>query len=187
MRRKIRVKSTYLKTTFLLTNSLSYILKGIGVSREGLQSVHRLLVTIDLLVNVFILPILYLLKIWIPSKIFEYVLVEEHLPGILVDYIHLTKIFKLPVGLMQKLIKIILYLIPLPSKTLTMSCSLSVLPLRWRQRGSPPEHIEYLKTQHYVFALWNKYIENAFTISTDAGSAHETAKKIRKIILRSTI
>ncbi|MEM0488984.1 MAG: hypothetical protein QW707_07295 [Candidatus Bathyarchaeia archaeon] len=178
-----KVRVTYLKTVFILTRGLLSIFKSLGISKEGLQKVHQLAVTIDLTMNMFLLSLLALLRVRLTLKFFDYVLVEEYLPGTLVDYFHATKVLRLNQRLMLGLIKLILRLLYLPYfTTFIITCSPSLLPYRWRTRNSPQEIPSYLEAQNYIFTLWSMYVKNVFQFHTDDKSVKDTFREIKAIL-----
>lgn len=177
-----RSKFTYLKTYFILTNNLLRIFRGMNISRIGLYFIHRLLVVLDLVINVFILTLLALFRVRIPSKFYKYILIEEYLPGTLVDYVHAKLILRLNRKFLMRAIHVLLRLLYIDSTTIVLVCNVQSLPYRWKARNTPSEAHSYLKVQEKVFSLWSKHVENTFYISTEGKSVKETNREIRKLL-----
>ncbi len=174
------VHRSYIKTVFVVTQLFDKV---------GLLSwsAWRFAVALDLILNTIILPvIMYLRSILIPSLLGKrVVLIEEDLPGSLVDYIHAAIILNLlpivrpSLGMFLKLASIgrrlhIVYLY----------CDKRLLPERWDKRGTPPETNLYVLVQDLVFRIWLKHIDSKISVNTEI-DIKSSNDEVVKFIVRS--
>jgi thymidylate kinase len=177
-KRGYKVHKTYVKTFFIITRLLSrlHLLR---------KNIRRITVSLDLLLNSIYLP----LMTWIRTILFpkiarkQIVLVEEHLPGSLVDFVliavshNLTPIVK----------RILRTLIMLSRKNLWhviiyIAVDKKLLPERWLKRGSPPEIKRYLLIQDLVFSIIMRYNKEVFGI-VSSKDLHYNSSLITNFIL----
>jgi len=143
---------------------------------------------LDLIINTFLLPFLGLVRVKLASKLFRYVLVEEYLPGILVDYVHAMITLKLSREFVMGLTSILFKMLYSRNLiTFILTCNSALLPHRWKIRNSPPEIRSYLEVQKNIFACWSKCMSNVFKISTTDRSIEETNREIRAILYKYDI
>lgn len=178
-------KIAYLKTIFLVTRKFLPIFNAVITDALKLKKIHRILVTIDLVLNIFILPIVSLLRVHLPTRFNKIVLVEEHLPGSIVDYVHASMTLKVNWDFVKNLIRVLfksLYIHNSSLMSVELLCDPSILIAHWRERGSFGEHPTYLKVQQVVFKAWAKTMPTV-TIDTNT-SIDITAMRIKTLIDR---
>jgi hypothetical protein len=160
--RGCEVYKTYVKTYFIITSLLGrlHLLR---------KNIWRIAVALDLLLNSIYLPLIT----WVRTVLFpkiarkQVVLVEEHLPGSLTDYVHASLIL----GLSKISLSAIKLLIKLSRKNtwhkiIYVMADKSLLPKRWSLRGSPYESKTYLLTQDLIFKIVSAY-NDTFYINTN--------------------
>jgi deoxyadenosine/deoxycytidine kinase len=161
-KRGCKVYKTYVKTFFIITPLLSrlHLLR---------KNIWRITVSLDLLLNSIYLPLITWVRTILFPKIArkQIVLVEEHLPGSLVDYVHASLIL----GLSKISLSAIKLLIKLSRKNtwhkiIYVMADKSLLPKRWSLRGSPYESKTYLLTQDLIFKIVSAY-NDTFYINTN--------------------
>jgi len=155
-----RLHSSYLKLPFAARAIIPMLGKVLGVSSRGQERLLRIGSYLDLLGGIFYFAVKHLYILSLMHKV-DVVLVEEHLPGTIVDYIHLQRILNIRKSIIHVLIKICYYVTfngVHNMKTIYLRCSNETLMRRWQLRGSPPENLEYLTTQRSVFEAWCKVI-----------------------------
>jgi hypothetical protein len=161
-KRGYKVHKTNIKTYFIITSLSSklYLLQ---------RTTWRIAIALDLLLNSIYLP----LAIWFRTIMFpiitkkHLVLVEEHLLGSLVDYIisaiilNLTPVTLPTIRLLFKLSRGITW-----HKIIYVIADKSLLPVRWRLRGTRTETRVYLLTQDLVFKIATKHCSNVLYLDT---------------------
>ena len=183
------VHKTYVKTMFYITTFITTLMGTLPIRNTPLQrALWRLAVAVDLLLNSMLLPlVLWFRTIIIPSIMrAKIVLVEEHLFGSLVDYIHaafllnLTPIVSVALKSLLKLSRAntwtgIIYLV----------CDKKLLPQRWAKRGAPPESSTYLLAQDLIFNILVKKLNDHNLLRINTGvDFYYNSLKISKFILR---
>jgi len=131
----------------------------------------RIVVSLDLVFNIARLPILALIKtvVWPLLRKQQIVLLDEHLPGSLVDYIYNGVVYGIvPVSLAASkiLIRLFTLLDLLDFNIVYLYCDKEVLSKRWAKRGTPPEKKLYLITQDYVFTKFIKRWSNILMVDS---------------------
>jgi hypothetical protein len=179
-----KVHKTYVKTTFFVTMLLNRLrlLRGI---------IWRFAVALDLLLNSVLLPVM----LWFRVTFFplatkkQVVLVEEHLPGSLVDYVHAAMILSLvPIACPAMKILTKLSRKSTWSGLVHVSCDKRLLPERWAKRGTPCERETYLLVQDLVFKILSKKLNNNDVLYIDTSKEFNRNRcKIEEFILHSLI
>jgi len=172
------------KTAFFITNVFSKFNR--KVCSRYIFLINKITVILDLIINAFfIFPILSLFKIKLWERLGYVVLVEEYLPGILVDYFHLTLLYGLDKRIVRWLIKVLCSCLNLNRAIIIfLVCDYDVLPIRWRKRGSPREHVSYLMSQQKIFAIFSNSMNNALSLSTNR-DINDVFHELTLIISRS--
>jgi thymidylate kinase len=159
------VHVTTLKTVFPFTQLASSFTK---------HNIHllRIVVCLDLVFNIVRLPILALMKtvVWPSLRKRQVVLLDEHLPGSLVDYIYNGVIYGIiPVSLTASKILIRLFTLfdLLDFNIVYLYCDKEVLPKRWAKRGTSSEKKLYLAIQDFVFVKFIKRWSNVLIINSE--------------------
>jgi len=149
-----KVRKTYIKTTFFLTKPP--IIKLFGNIQFIQIFVWRLLVSLDLLLNSIYIPIItWIRTILIPAIMREHVvLVEEHIIGSLVDFVHAALLLNLE-PIVIPLLKILTKLSRICSwsKIIYLFVIKKLLPKRWIKRGTLMESKLYLLVQDLLFMI----------------------------------
>jgi len=148
------VHVTTLKTVFPFTQLVS------SFTKHNIPLL-RIVVCLDLVFNIVRLPVLALIKtvVWPLLRKRQIVLLDEHLPGSLVDYIYNGVVYGIvPVSLiaLKTLIRLFTSLNLLNFNIVYLYCDKEVLPKRWAERGTPPEKKLYLIIQDLVFTKFIK-------------------------------
>ena len=163
---KIKTKSATIKTRFPLTRMSSKLLCKIGVKHLSFK-LKKALVQVDLCLNLFLLPVLSL-YVRILKRLGFLLLIEEYLPGILVDYYHLAKIYKFKANLISIAMSILYKSLLLSGmSTILFVCDKTRLPERWKNRGTGPEYADYLESQQTIFGILEETASPFYHISTD--------------------
>lgn len=179
----LRVKRTYLKTVFILTSTVVRLSNLLRFSEKISYIVHRLSVALDLLLNVAILALLNMVRIRLASRRHNYVLVEEHLPGTLVDYVHAMLVFDLRRWFIRVLIDFLSRMLYIKNiRTIVVTCSSTSLPERWRMRGSRQERKTYIYVQRLVFDAWSRGDRGVSIVSTEGRKIIEVHREIRGLL-----
>jgi thymidylate kinase len=158
------VHVTTLKTIFPFTQLASPFVK-------HNISLLRIIIGLDLVFNTVRLPILALIKtvVWPLLRKRQIVLLDEHLPGSLVDYIYNGLIYGIvPVSLtaLKILIRLFTLLDLFRFNIVYLYCDREVLPKRWAKRGTHPEKKLYLILQDFVFAKFVKRWNNTLMVNS---------------------
>jgi thymidylate kinase len=159
-KRGCKVHKTYVKTFLIITSLLGRL----HLLRKNLW---RIAVALDLLLNSVCLPLIT----WVRTVLFpkiarkHIVLVEEHLPGSLVDFVHLAILLNLT----PMVKRILRTLIMLSRKSLWhviiyIAVDKKLLPERQLKRRSPSETKLYLLIQDLVFSTVMRYNKEVFVI-----------------------
>ena len=153
------------KTMFIATR----LATALGLSKL-LQGVVRVYVALDLLLNSVLLPLLWLVRTLVLSALVRrrVVLVEEGLFGSVVDYLHAAFVLNLQPVVRRSLdLLFFLFRIGYGDGVVFTWCDLSLLPRRWRERGTPPEFPTYMFAQALVFSIIPKVLQrNLLQINT---------------------
>jgi hypothetical protein len=182
-RRGYRIHKTYVKTYFIITTLLSklYLLQ---------RTTWRIAIALDLLLNSIYLP----LAIWFRTIVFpiitkkHLVLVEEHLLGSLVDYIisaiilNLTPVTLPTIRLLFKLSRGITW-----HKIIYVIADKSLLPIRWRLRGTRTETRVYLLVQDLVFKIATKHCSNVLYLDTTRDLSYNSHVCIKFLLNKNKI
>ncbi len=171
---------TYAKTVFASTMFLQRLNLLGGAA-------WRLAVSIDLLLNSALLPLLiHARTVWAPLVLRKrVVLVEEDLPGSLVDYVHASLILGLS-PIVRPLLRVLLKLASAGRRvhTIYLFCDKELLPKRWAGRGTPPEAKTYILTQNLVFRVWCRHLGAGVRVDTSA-NFRESNSRIVDFIIRT--
>jgi thymidylate kinase len=129
----------------------------------------RIAMSLDLVFNAVRLPILALIKtvVWPLLRKRQIVLLDEHLPGSLVDYIYNGIIYGIvPVSLTasKSLIRLFTLLDLLDFNIIYLYSDKEVLPKRWAKRGTHSEKKLYLIIQDFVFIKFIKRWNNILMV-----------------------
>ncbi len=182
-RKGIKVKCACIKTFFPITLLFSKILVIFKYNLYHSLILIRLLVTLDLGINTAIIPFISLFKVRLSSYFADIILIEEYLPGILVDYFHLINIYDLNKELIIKLLSLLYRLLFINElTTVILFCSDSELRHRWRKRGTPDEDPSYLRMQELIFNFWSKITTKVVLINTSNKTINEVSKEIIKAL-----
>jgi thymidylate kinase len=135
-------------------------------------SLLRIAVSLDLVFNDARLPILALIKtvVWPLLRKRQIVLLDEHLPGSLVDYVYNGIVYGIiPVSLIASriLIRLFALLNLLHFNIVYLYCNKEILPKRWIKRGTLPEKKLYLIIQDSVFTKFTKRWNNVLMINSE--------------------
>jgi thymidylate kinase len=159
------VHVTALKTVFPFTQLAS------SFTKHNI-SLLRIVVCLDLVFNIVRLPILALIKtvVWPLLRKRQIVLLDEHLPGSLVDYIYNGIVYGIvPVSLATSkiLIRLFTSLNLLDFNIVYLYCDKEILPKRWAKRGTSPEKKLYLIIQDLVFTKFIKRWSNILMVHSE--------------------
>jgi thymidylate kinase len=175
----IKPYCTYVKTIFLFTNLFTKFMPHLW------RSLWRLAVSIDLLLNSILLPLVWTVRTLIIPTFSEkqVVLVEEGLYGSLVDYIHAALILNLwPITYKALKILFVLFRNVRENGIVYVWCDPSILPLRWIKRKSPLEAPSYIFTQIIIFSIITNTLNNILQIDTTNFDMKHNNEQIIKYI-----
>jgi hypothetical protein len=176
-RRGYKVYKTYVKTQFVVTPLMTKLRMS--------QIVWRIVVMLDLLLNVIYLPLAILIKTFLIPRIKRrhIILIEEHLPGSLVDFFHLAILLNLA-PIVKHMLRA---LVTLSRKCLWhaiiyITVDKMLLPGRWLKRGGPPEAKLYLLSQDLAFNIITRYSKNVLIIDSSGKNFHHNLSLIMSFI-----
>jgi len=179
----IKPYCTYVKTIFLFTNLFTNLFT--KFMPHLWRSLWRLAVSIDLLLNSILLPLVWTVRILIIPTFSEkqVILVEEGLYGSLVDYIHAALILNLW-SITYKALKILFVLFRNVRENgiVYVWCDPLILPLRWIKRKSPLEAPSYIFTQIIIFSIITNTLNNILQIDTTNFDMKHNNEQIIKYI-----
>jgi thymidylate kinase len=132
----------------------------------------RITMSLDLVFNIVRLPILALIKTVVCPLLRkrQIVLLDEHLPGSLVDYIYngiIYGIASVSLATSKILIRLFILLGLLDFNIIYLYCNKEVLPKRWIKRGTSSEKKLYLAIQDFVFVKFIKRWSNVLIINSE--------------------
>jgi hypothetical protein len=164
--RKLRVKTTFIKSGHLIVNIWETLLARLLTSNRHdvhpttalieerplvLKGLFRLLVILD----VFCVYLKFLITVYIPVRIGFIVLVEEYIPATIADYVYLAKAIgqqpirlTFPSDLLLRLIGA-----NTPVEIVFLDASDETLCFRWAKRKSFSEKKDYLHMQRTLIPL----------------------------------
>jgi thymidylate kinase len=131
----------------------------------------RIAMSLDLMFNTVRLPILALIKtvVWPLLRKRQIVLLDEHLPGSLVDYIYNGIVYSIvPVSLIasKSLIRLFTLLDLLDFNIIYLYSDKDILSKRWAKRGTSTEKRLYLIIQDFVFVKFVKRWNNTLMVNS---------------------
>lgn len=190
-----RVKKYFLKTGHLFAYIFEVLLAHLFVTEKQDVSPIRTLLTerpevfkrlfgIWIFLDLISITAKFIVKIYIPLKLGYTLLIEEYIPAILADYIHISKSINLepgaisfPIGLISKLA----YLAE-PMTVIYLDADTKELSSRWKNRGSRKEVSKYLQMQRsLLLALSKKFSsEKLVHVNTTNQTVLETLEEITK-------
>lgn len=142
----ISVKTMFIATRLTIALGLSKLLPG----------VERVYVTLDLLLNSVLIPLQWLVRtLMLPALMRRrVVLVEEGLFGSVVDYFNVAFVLNLQ-PVVRRLLGLLFFLFRMGhgDGVVFTLCDLSLLPHRWKERGTPQESPIYIFAQVVVFNI----------------------------------
>lgn len=183
--RGLTVHKTYVKTVFILTPLLSRVLQTFHSSISKYTFLWKFCVCIDLVINVVLMPLMIYFRTYFTPLLLrrKVVLIEEHLPGIVVDYFHAAILLNL-MSFVSRLIKFLFRFAFIDSKNyliIHLQCNDDELVKRWILRNTLPERKTYLKVQDLIFYYWDKHFSKIVRINTDASITQVIRKLIKEI------
>lgn len=131
----------------------------------------KIVVSLDLVFNTVRLPIMALIKTVVcpPLRKRQIVLLDEHLPGSLVDYIYngiIHGIASVSLVASKILIRLFILLGLMDFNIIYLYCNREVLPKRWIKRGTPSEKRLYLAIQDFFFVKFIKRWSSVLIINS---------------------
>lgn len=188
----LKAKSTTLKTghffTHLLTILLANILAGhrkdifpIRALLEEKSYVFRRIFNLWQILDIVGITIKFLLSIYIPFKLGYIILVEEHVPATISDYIYISKTIKYKLNLKAIRFRYLLRLtrILIPIHIIFLDASNVHLKSRWEKRKSIDEKEDYLNMQRTVLLNISKiFDENMLYINTENKNIIQTYNEL---------
>jgi len=194
-RKAYKVKKTQLKSNCLLAYyTLNVIGRILGVKssrnyliRDLFESNPHLLKRIGqmwLLLDFFSVLIVSLVRVIIPLKLGYIVLCEDFLPATVTDYYFFAKNLRIvPLGLVRRLSRLLLFMIPNNSAIIFLDANNSLLKQRWKHRRTRAELEEYISAQREIIALQKILFERKvqlFQINTGVNDIMTTAEYVKK-------
>ncbi|MGD0995003.1 MAG: hypothetical protein ABR909_05705 [Candidatus Bathyarchaeia archaeon] len=160
----LRVSMGCVKPFFKLTQIFEFLCNKLKIEATTVKYVLKIIVSLELFLNTFILLPLMLFKIEFERLFCPIVLVEEHALGSIIDYIHLKRLYNIDSRYIMVLVK---FLSPFLSKAdiiISLTSDVSTLKYRWKIRGSQPENLTYINLQYKIFQLSN-HMNGVFQVS----------------------
>lgn len=172
-----KVRKAFVKTVFIWTPILTVVSLKLKIPDYTLNSIMRIVVEMELAFNTFILLPLLLLNVELQKKISDVVIVEEHVLGSVIDYVHLKGLYRIPSRYITFLMKFLGPFLTKPDAIISLTADLFTLKQHWQIRGSQPEHLDYLNSQNKIFQVSKN--SNTFQFSTTE-SIQEVSQQIYK-------
>ena len=178
--RGFKVRMSLLKVGNLWAWPL-YKLASMGLPIFKRKYLFKLWVVLD----VFAISLKFLVFVWIPLRMGYTLLIEEYLPAIVADYIHIARInghslkyVRIAIAFMYRLAKL------LPFTSVFLDADYTTLKKRWRLRGSPDEKVEYLLMQRtLLFSIAKSLSQSLIYINT----AYSTIKEVHHMLIEKLV
>lgn len=201
-KRGIRVKTTRLKTNHLLARLFtSFVKRVLGGKSDDFSSVRwlferrpvlfkklfRFLFTVDVLC----IAVIFFLAVYLPMKRGYTVIVEEYIPSTISSYVYLSKGLNVSLKSLSPMFNFLLGLVSLakPSLVIFLDSTNKDLKMRWRERGSPVERLDYLRMQRTtLLSLLEDFIsiKEMILIDTNNQTPRQTYDVIKEHLRHST-
>jgi thymidylate kinase len=181
-------KSNGLKTKitwFKVGNYWAYPLYKIA-STGRLIFKNECLFKLWMILDMFAISLKFLISIWLPSKVGYTVLVEEYLPGIAADYLHIARINRYSPKDVWAIIALIYKLsILVPFSSVFLDANNAVLRERWKLRGTSDEKPDYLFMQRKVLPSLARLLSHRLIyIDTSDKTVREINHRLKAHIIR---
>ena len=175
----LKVKITWIKVGNLWAYSL-YKIASEGWLIFKNKSLFKLWIALDM----FAVSLKFLISIWLPFKAGRIVLVEEYLPAIVADYLHIARINDYPPKDVRAIIAHIYRLAILaPFTSVFLDANNTILRERWKVRGTPDEKPEYLSMQRKLLLSLAKLLShNLIYIDTSNITVKEINHCLKELI-----
>ncbi|MEM0216796.1 MAG: hypothetical protein QW612_04565 [Candidatus Bathyarchaeia archaeon] len=152
----LKVKVTLLKVGNLWAYPL-YKMASIGWPIFKNRCLFKLWIFLDILA----VSLKFLILIWLPFKAGHIVLVEEYLPAIVADYLHIARINgHPPKGVIATIAYIHRLAILAPFTSVFLNANDTILKERWKLRDTPSEKPEYLSMQRKLLLSLTKLLSH---------------------------
>lgn len=194
-RNNIKVKSVpTLKTNHFFSRIFVYFLEKLLIKKK--DNVYPIKAVIDekplvfkklfrlwLLLDIFSLSIQFLLTIYLRLRIGYLIIVEEYIPAAIADYLYIghaisssRTTFSFATNFLLKL------MYTAPAQLIFLDADTRTLTIRWKQRGSPKEYLDYLHMQRTTLLGLSKKLtlKNLIYINT----TNQTVKKTHQLMLK---
>jgi len=177
---RLKVKITWLKVGHLWAYPF-YMLASMGWPIFKNKWIFKMWVVLDMLA----ISLKFLISIWIPLKVGRIVLVEEYLPAIVADYLHIARIN----GYLPRDIWGLPFIYRLamlaPFTSVFLDADDNVLRERWRLRGTPNEKPGYIFMQRKLLLPLTKLLSRSFIyIDTSDSTVKEINYALKEHLVR---
>jgi len=183
-------KSNGLKTRitwFKVGNYWAYPLYKIASTGRPIFK-NKCLFKLWMILDMFAISLKFLISIWLPSKVGYTVLVEEYLPSIAADYLHIARINRYSPKDVWAIITLIYKLsILVPFSSVFLDANDIILRERWKLRGTPNENPNYLFMQRKLLLPLAKLLSyHLVYINTSDRTVKEINHRLKAHIIRLT-
>jgi len=186
-------RSTFLKSGHLLAYVLElFLARRVGGRRnvaptrvllEDAPWLFKRVFKLWLLLDLLSVTVKFVLNIYMPFKLGYTVLVEEHVPATIADYLYLSRAIGYPLKADSFPVRYLLRLANLcrPVYVVYLDAENPELHRRWISRRSAEERTDYLSMQHTILLKLSQKLADGFVyIDTGAKSPKEVFKFIIK-------
>ena len=127
----------------------------------------------------------FLISIWLPFKAGRLILVEEYIPAIVADYLHIARINGYPPKDVRAIIAYTSRLATLvPFTSVFLDADTAVIRERWKSRGTSDEKLEYILVQQKLLPLITKLLSHRLIyIATSDSSVKETSYYLKEHLI----
>ncbi len=162
-----KVKVTWLKVGNLWAYPLYKIaLMGCPIFRN--KFLFKLWIVLDILA----VSLKFLISIWLPFKTGHIVLIEEYLPAVAADYIHIARINSCPLkDVMTTIAYIYRLAVLMPFTSVFLDANNTILRKRWKARGTLDEKTEYISMQRKLLLPLTKLLSHRLIYIDTSDSA----------------
>jgi len=194
----LKVKVSFLKTGHLFAFILEILLARIVASKrkdvfpirallEEKPTLFRRIFRLWLGLDLISITLKFFTSIYLPLRLGYIVLVEEHIPATVSDYVYLSRITNFPLGVDSFAINYLLRLMNLcgPTQIIFLDAKDSELRIRWKLRGSFDEREDYLQMQRALLLQMSRELSpnGLIYINTEAKTLAETQELIMSHLL----
>jgi len=179
--RRFKVRIVYLKVGNLGAYPI-YKMASMGWPIFRDKYLFKLWIILDMLT----VSLKFLISIWLPFKAGRIVLVEDYLPAVAADYLHIARINGYSLKNARAILANIYRLATLvPFTSVFLDANNAVLRERWKLRGTADEKPEYLFMQRKLLLSLTKFLSHGLIyIDTSDSTVKEVNHHLKEHLIR---